>query len=611
MAHMPATRLGHPRVGLYLGIYTSLVVAIVLVAVLLEQLGWSDRLIGALLFGGPIILFATFGLALTTREPHDFFTAGRRVPAVIAGATTALTALGGVGLVSLTGALFLMGSDAFAILLGIPGGLVVMAVLLVPYLRKFGAYTVPSYLGTRLDSTAVRIVAAAVFAVPVLLMLVAEARLGGALAARLTGLPAAIMVPCLVGLVLLMVIGGGVRALTWSSAAKLVGVLIALVIPVTIAAVLISNVPLPQLTAGNVARNILRIEVQRSVPLLQAAPWMVDLPTIELEALGRRFLQMFGSIGGSAFSVVILVILAGVAGMPTLLARPNTTRSVLASRTAMAWSVILVAFFTLTMAAIAIYLRAAVAEQVFAQPADRLPGWFQTLVQQGIAAIDAKGSVQVTLAAIAFSRDGVLTALPVALGLPVAFVGIAIAGALAACLAAAAAHLVSLATSISDDIVLGAQADTTAASTHLTVVRVALIVLALAASGLALIPADPLQLFVWALTLSASACFPILVLSVLWKRLTAIGAIAGLLVGFTAAVSLILSQQLGYFEIHAPLPGAIAAPLAFLASITVSFATAAPSRAALELLRDMRVPGGETLMDRQRRLHRLKHGEQR
>jgi cation/acetate symporter len=294
--------------------------------------------------------------------------------------------------------------------------------------------------------------------------------------------------------------------------------------------------------------------------------------------------------------------------MPTLLARPATTPSVLASRTAMAWSVILAVFLILTMTAIAVYLRFMISEQVFAKPADRLPGWFQLLMQQGLAAISVKGSVPVSLAAISFSRDGVLTALPVAIGLPAAFVALTVTGALAACLAAAAAHLVTLGTSLSDDIVLGTGADTATPKTHLTVARVALAATALIATALALTPADPLQLVLWALTLSASASFPVLVLSVLWKRLTAWGAIAGMLVGFLTAVALIFLQQLGHFQIHAPLPGIIAAPLSFLVAISLSYVTPPPGRAALELLRDMRVPGGETLMDRQRRLHRLKKG---
>jgi cation/acetate symporter len=336
---------------------------------------------------------------------------------------------------------------------------------------------------------------------------------------------------------------------------------------------------------------------------------MVDLPGVELESLGRRLLQMFGSVGASAYSLVILAVMGGVASNATALMRTTTTASVLASRTSMAWAVLITAFLILTMTAIAVYLRGYVTEQVLARPADRLPGWFQSLMQDGIATIDARGSAPVSLAGIAFARDSVLSALPVAVGLPNGFVAIALIGALAACLAAAAAHVVTLGFSIGEDIIFGGTVAPADSGSRLLASRLAMVVVMVACVMLTFIATDPLLLLVWAWTISASAIFPLLVLAVLWKRLSALGAMAGLASGFALSILLLLLDQQQMLAPAAPLSAVIAGPIAFFAAIGVSLVTRPPDRATLELLRDMRVPGGETIMDRQRRLLRLKHGD--
>lgn len=609
MAELPATRLANPRVGLYVGIFASLLLGLGLMALLVEALGAGPRTVAMLLLAGPLALYAGFGMAVATRHPHDFFAAGRRVPAFIAGSTMALATLGGTGVVALTGALFLMGSDAFAILLGLPAGLLVAGVLFAPFLRKFGAYTVPGYLGVRLDSRLIQIAAAAVFALPASLLIVAELALARQLVGQVLGTAPGIAAALVTLALLLLSLAGGMRAVVWSSAATMIAAIVALVIPVTIAALYLSNVPIPQLTAGNMARGILRTELFRDVPQLIAAPWLVDLPGPELEVLGRRFLQMFGSVGESAYGLITLIVLAGVAGLPGLLQRPTTTPSVGASRVSITWAVIVLAFLVLTIAAIAIYARALVTDQVLGTQADRLPGWFQSWIRQGIAAVDAKGSTPVSLAAISVRRDDIFAALPQALGLPWSIVAVSLVGALAACLGAAATHLQTLAASISEDLVLGRDPELHAPMTRLFAARATLVVTALGLTAASLLPLDPLMLFMWALAIAASTSFPLLVLSVLWKRLTPAGALAGLTVGLAAvlAPSLLPGGVLG--AVPLPLSAALAIPLAFAAAIGLSFLTPAISRNAHELLRDMRVPGGETLMDRQRRLLRLKRGD--
>src|SRR5919108_406991 len=148
----PRARAVNPRLGTYFGIFTSAFASLVLLLLILEQLGIADATVRGVMLGGPLALYALMGLAAACQEPLDFFASGRRAPAVYNGLVLAVSAAGGTGLVAITGLFFLHGFDAWCLVIGLTAGLVTMAILIVPYLRKFGAYTLPSYLGRRFDS---------------------------------------------------------------------------------------------------------------------------------------------------------------------------------------------------------------------------------------------------------------------------------------------------------------------------------------------------------------------------------------------------------------------------------------------------------------------------
>jgi cation/acetate symporter len=118
-------------------------------------------------------------------------------------------------------------------------------------------------------------------------------------------------------------------------------------------------------------------------------------------------------------------------------------------------------------------------------------------------------------------------------------------------------------------------------------------------------------LLLWAFALSGSTAFPVLLLSIWWKRINLIGALVGMVVGFVIAVLAMLAGQTAWFGVHSAMAGVFAIPASFVATIITTYLTPAPSRHVLEAVRDMRVPGGETLYDREQRLARLKQRQQR
>ena len=214
----------------------------------------------------------------------------------------------------------------------------------------------------------------------------------------------------------------------------------------------------------------------------------------------------------------------------------------------------------------------------------------------------------VRLAGIGFERDAVLFALPIAAGFPQVVVYLALAGALAAALAALASSLVAIAGILAEDIVYGLPDETAPESARIGTARVAMLGAAFVTTWLAIAaPADPLQLFLWSLTLSASASFPVLLLAIWVKRTNAWGAIAGMITGFVATVFMMLLSETGAIGLPSALAGAVGLPLAFAAALGATRLTPAPGRNALDIVREVRVPGGETIYDRELRLLRLKN----
>jgi cation/acetate symporter len=606
MAVTSGVRLVNPRLGTYFGIFAAAFASLVLMALMLEQLGVSDMGVRLLMFAGPIALCGALGLLTPASDPNDYFACGRRVPAFFNGLVLAITALGGAGLMALTGAFFTVGFDALCLSLGISTGLVFMGVLLAPFLRKSGDYTVPSFLGRRFESRPLRIVAAAVLAVPLLLLLAAEARFASYAAAWLTDQPEPIMAVAVVACACAMVFAGGMRSHTWSASAKAIAALVALAVPATIVALMVSNLPLPQMTHGNILRVITKMETARNLPYLAAPPLAFEVPAQGLEPLAKRFIQTFGSIGSVAFVLMALVATAGTAASPALLNRPGSTPGVHEARKSFGWAVMIAGAVFLTLPAIAIFLRQMLLDQVVGQPADRLPSWFQALEQVGVARVDATGPT-VSFVNISFDRDAAWFALSYAAGLPQAMVYLSLAGAVAAALAALAAGLLAGANILSEDIVHGLRAEPASDGTRIGTARAALGGLTFAAGWLAVAaPADPLKLFLWSLTFSASAVFPVLILSVWWKRTTAWGSMAGMLTGLGVAAAAILLGEAGAWTLPGVLAGAIGLPAGFAVAVAVSLLSPKPSRNVRHILQEIRVPGGETLYDRELRLQRLK-----
>ena len=605
MAFVPRTRLVNPRLGTYFGIFTSAFVGLVLVAMIFEQLGTPDDLLRGFMLVAPVVMLVAIGFASMTREPLEFFAAGRRVPAVYGGIGLAVTALGATGMVGLTGAFFFIGFDAVCIVNGALAGFVVMAVLLAPFLRKFGTYTVPTYLARRFESRMLRVAAAGLLAVPTLLFLIAEIAVGAKAAAWLTGQSEPIVAAFIAMSVVSSVLLGGMRALTWTNVAAGIAAMAALLVPVILVAVMLGYLPVPQLAHGPILREIGRQEAINAMPIILQAPLGFDLPSDAMHPIAKRFSEPFGAVGPLAYVLATLTVMAGVASAPWLLPRVATAPGVYEARKSLGWATFFFGLIVLTTASVAVFMRDFLM-QVPGSSISAPPEWLRVIIAERFGEISSRGT-QLVLTGISFDRDAILLALPVAGGLPAVITYLAAAGIIMAACAAAAATALTLANMLTEDIVNGLNWKPPPEQVRLNTARVLLAVVALlAALIVSVTPNDPLKLLLWSLTITGATAFPVLVASIWWKRVNVYGAFASMMTGFATSILVIVANEAGWSDLASPLAGIVAIPASLIAVIAVSKVTLPPSRHALELVRDLRIPGGEIVYDREMRLMRLK-----
>jgi cation/acetate symporter len=482
---------------------------------------------------------------------------------------------------------------------GVVAGLAVSVMLVAPYIRKFGAPTIPAYFGQRFESGPLRLLAATVCVLPLMLLAIAEIKIG--MMSLMWLIPIGSEMACgVVALALAVtVLPGGIRSLSWSGAAQAVLVLVAILVPAAIAAVIETNLPFGQLSHGPIVRAVARLEAAQDVPIPVAAMMGLELPGAGFQPVVGRLAAMFGSIGPFAYVLMTFSVIIGIVGAPTVLARAVTTPSVYATRKSFGWATALVGVLLLTLASIAAFERDVLANSLAAQSATALPTALQRLVDAGLVAIEGGTRGHLTSNAVLFDRDGMLPALPVMMGMPLAVIALVAAGVLAAALAGAAASITQLGIIIAEDVVGGPSNWQASDGRRLIANRLAILgVVAVTATGAMSARGDAFLLMLYAIVLSGSAVFPMLVMSIWWKRLSTGGAIAGMLAGLAVALVVLLAdpKAIGLPGLVAPV---LALPTAWLAAGLANYLTPAPGRHILEMVRDLRIPGGETIYDRE------------
>ena len=608
MAFGARTRLVNPRLGTYFSIFAALFTALFLLILIFEQLRFDEQPLKLVFFAGPIVIFAAIGLSVASDDTLNYFAAGRRVPALYTGLLLAACSLGATFFVAGTGAFFFAGFDALVLMLGTLTGFVVMAIALAPFYWKFGAFTVPSYLGRRFDSRPLRIITAVVAAVPMLLVLSAELRMGAGAAGRLITASPNMIIALLALSVAISTAAGGKRSFTWVGVAQSIAVFLALFGVATTVSVIVTSLPIPQLANGPMVRALVHNEVREGLQVVNVWPLAFQLPGEGFAALTKPYTKPFGVIGPLAFMLGTFAIATGISTAPWLLPRVAAAPSVYEARKALGWATVFSGLAILTISSVAVFMRDFALDTVMSERLGPLPKWLFDAAAAHLVAFDPSAA-RLGFDGLKFDRDGVLFALPVATGLPLAFAYVLIAGALAAALLTASATTVSLAAVLCEDVVQGLSWEPASAQSRVWIMRGFVIVAAACGALLTIMaPTDPLLLVLWALSITGASLFPVMILSIWWKHLTSAGAIAGVAAGFTAAALAIFLSESGSLNVPSAIAGILGLPVSLALALSVSLLRPVKTRHTLEVVRDIRVPGGEIIYDREmQRLQVRKH----
>lgn len=250
----------------YYTFYTGGFIAFVIVLAILEQMGLPPRWIGYIFLAATISLYAGIGIMSRTADVSEYYVAGRRVPALFNGMATGADWMSAASFIGMAGTLYLAGFDGLAFVMGWTGGYVLVALLLAPYLRKFGQFTIPDFLGSRYGGNLPRTIGVVAAIICSFTYVVAQIYGVGIITARLTGLEFQIGV--FVGLAGILVCSflGGMRAVTWTQVAQYIILIIAYMIPVVWLSVAHTGNPIPQVAYGQVLQQVTQLENEFNDP---------------------------------------------------------------------------------------------------------------------------------------------------------------------------------------------------------------------------------------------------------------------------------------------------------------------------------------------------------
>lgn len=592
-----------PRLATHYAIFVSAFGCLVLLLLILEQLGARKLWLSHVIMTAPVLLYLGIAVATRTIEEGEFFAAGRRVPAVFGGLALAITGFGGVGLFALTGALYLVGFDALGIAIGWGAGLMVALVVLVPFMRKSGAYTVPGFLRLRFGDARLGAVGSLLLLPPAVLLLAAELKLCAFLASLFAAVSYETALAAGAVTIVALAAPGGLRSVTWVQCTQYTVALAGYVVPLVVVSVLVTNLPVPQLTYGALFERLAFQELAVGTSSSGPAGLTAALASGQLQASVTGFASTFTAVEASDFLLLTLCFLAGAATMPALLMRSGAAPSVFEARRTVAWGTLLLAVFLITAPAYAAFAKFMVLSQVAGTAPSQLPDWIGPLRDAGLADFGDKNADGVIGAnELLVLRDGVTLALPIMGQFPFILAALVAAAGMAATLGAATAHANAAGASLADDLACGYLNPAASPSRRLLIARLGTAACAaVAALWVAQADIDVLAAAAWAMSLAASAFLTPLALSVWWPRATGWGALAGMVTGFAAAAAhiwiAVLGGDTGLFGLSGLLAGIIGVPASAVALIAVSLLTPPPLEVVDPVLEQLRDPGGPALRD--------------
>lgn len=564
---------------------------------------------------------AVWSRASTTGE---FYTAGRGIHPVLNGMATGADWMSAASFISMAGLIAFMGYDASIFLMGWTGGYVLLAMLLAPYLRKFGKFTVPEFIGERFYSQGARIVAVICLIVVSVTYVIGQMKGIGVAFSRFLELDFAHGLYIGMAIVFIYAVWGGMKGVTYTQIAQYVVLIFAYTIPAVFISLQLTDNPLPQLGLFS-----------------HTADGLSLLSKLDHTLIDLGFPKYTAQKGGT-FNIFLytLSLMIGTAGLPHVIIRFFTVPKVKDARSSAGWALVFIAILYTVAPAVGAMARLNLTDTVQTGPVGepnanllyaKRPSWFKKWEETGLLKFQDKngdGRIQYyddhdkAFAAkarkewgwkgnelVKVDRDIMVLANPEIAGLPNWVIALVAAGGIAAALSTAAGLLLAISSAISHDLLKGIFMPDISERGELLAARLAMAGAILVSGYLGLHPPGfAAQVVALAFGLAASSLFPALMMGIFNKRVNNVGAVTGMLVGLTSTLIYIFVFK-GWFFIPGTnnLPntpanwlfgispeafGAVGAALNFASAIVVSKLTAAPPEHIQQLVEDIRVPRG-------------------
>ncbi|MGL4415216.1 sodium:solute symporter family protein [Roseinatronobacter monicus] len=580
-----------------------------------------DQFVINLIFvGGSFALYIGIAIWARAGSTADFYAAGRGVNPIVNGAATAADWMSAASFISMAGLIAAVGYGNSTFLMGWTGGYVILALLLAPYLRKFGRFTVPDFIGDRYYSQTARLVAVISLLVMSITYVIGQMTGAAVAFSRFLEVDSTTGLFIASAVVFAYAVLGGMKGITYTQLAQYVVLIIAYTIPAVFISLQLTGNPIPQL-------GLFSTHTETGQPLLQ---------TLNEVLMELGFNDYTGN-HGSTFNMVLftLSLMIGTAGLPHVIIRFFTVPKVADARTSAGWALVFIALLYTVAPAVGAMARLNIIttlypEGVQGEPLafDEKPDWMLNWERTGLLRFEDKngdGLIQYYNEAnppqraidegwegnemVLFNNDILVLANPEIANLPGWVIGLIAAGGLAAALSTAAGLLLAISSAVSHDLIKSMINPGISEKGELLAARISMAFAIALATWLALNPPGfAAQTVALAFGLAASSLFPAIMMGIFSKKMNSTGAIAGMIVGLGSTV-LYIFTYLGWFFIPgtnmlpntpdnwligiSPLSfGAVGAMLNFIAAFIVMKMSAPVPEEIQELVESIRVPKG-------------------
>ncbi len=558
---------------------------------------WTYILVG--------ITFAIYiGIAIWSKasSTKDFYVAGGGVSPLANGMATAADWMSAASFISMAGIISFAGYDGSVYLMGWTGGYVLLALLLAPYLRKFGKFTVPDFIGDRYYSKTARIVAVICALIVSFTYVAGQMRGVGVVFSRF--LEVDINTGVIIGMVIVLfyAVLGGMKGITYTQVAQYCVLIFAFMVPAIFISIQMTGNPIPQLGMGSTLND-------------GSGMYLLDkLNGLSTELGFSEYTS--GTKSKTDVFAITLALMVGTAGLPHVIVRFFTVKRVRDARKSAGIALLLIAILYTAAPAVAVFARTNMLETVSNQPYASMPEWFKNWETTGLLQFDDKNGdekiqyvANAQLNELKVDRDIMVLANPEIAKLPNWVIALVAAGGLAAALSTAAGLLLVISASVSHDLIKKIIFPKISEKGELWVARGAATCAVIIAGYFGINPPGFVAAVVaLAFGLAAASFFPAIVLGIFYKKMNKEGAIGGMVVGISLMLFYMLKFKFGIFdggkEAVAELSsewwfgispegfGTVAMVVNFVVAIIILQFTPPPPNEVQEIVEDIRIPNG-------------------